>query len=224
MPAAALYDDKAAAYFVGERRDIIDRLATDPTRAILEIGCGDGATGAYAKSTGKCGRYVGIELFPEAARLAAERLDAVHAADVESFDPPFAEHTFDVMIASEVLEHLVDPWRVLRTYRQYLKTGGLVFASSPNVAHKATLAMLVEGGWDLTSDGVMDRTHLRWFTPRTYAQMFRQAGFDVISLTPMSPPTRRARLFNLLTGGRFAHLFISQMLLEARRCDRSAKS
>ncbi|HXU99992.1 MAG TPA: class I SAM-dependent methyltransferase [Caulobacteraceae bacterium] len=219
MSTATLYRDKGSPYFVGERRDIIDRLPINGNCAILEIGCGDGATGAYAKSEGKCGHYVGIEHMPEAAEVAAGRLDAVYVADIESFDPPFAEHTFDVMIASEVLEHLIDPWRVLRIYRRFLKAGSRVFASSPNIAHKATLAMLVGGGWDLTAEGVMDRTHLRWFTPRTYAAMFQEAGFEVVSLAPLIAATRRARLFNSLTGNRFAHLFISQMLVEARPSD-----
>ena len=170
------YADKDARYFTGERRDLIDRLSIDPSRAILEIGCGIGATGGYAKRTGKSGRYVGIELFPPAAKLASTVLDEVHVANIETFDPPYAESTFDVLIASEVLEHLIDPWTVLRKLQPMIKPGGSVFASSPNIAHKSTLKMLLAGRWDLEPRGRMDRTHLRWFTPRTYAAMFTEFG------------------------------------------------
>jgi 2-polyprenyl-3-methyl-5-hydroxy-6-metoxy-1,4-benzoquinol methylase len=216
MPTQLLYRDKETAYFSGERRDIIDRLPPDPERAILEIGCGQGATGAYAKTQGKCRRYVGVELAPDAALVATDRIDQVFVVDVETFDPPFAEGEFDVLIASEVLEHLIDPWRLLRAWRRFLRPAGRVYASSPNVANKATVAMLLAGRWDLESEGVMDRSHLRWFTPATFAAMFEDAGYEVLALTPVSPPTAKTRLFNALTGGRFAHLFIRQMLVEAR--------
>src|SRR5690606_3738400 len=122
----------------GERRDIIDRLPRDPSRRILEIGCGDGATGAYARAQGKCGEYVGVALFPAAAELARKAIDEVHVGDIENFDPPWPDQHFDVLIASEVFEHLVDPWKVLRRLRRLLPPGGLVFASSPNIAHIST--------------------------------------------------------------------------------------
>jgi 2-polyprenyl-3-methyl-5-hydroxy-6-metoxy-1,4-benzoquinol methylase len=213
------YADKDARYFTGERRDLIDRLSVDPSRTILEIGCGDGATGRYAKRTGKCGRYVGIELYPSAAKLASTVLDEVHVANIEAFDPPYPEKTFDVLIASEVLEHLVDPWAVLRKLHPKMKPGGSVFASSPNIAHKSTLKMLLAGRWDLAPRGRMDRTHLRWFTPTTYAAMFAESGYQVLWVEPLVKPSARAKLFNSLTGNRLAHLFVSQIVIEARVTD-----
>jgi hypothetical protein len=61
----------------------------------------------------------------------------------------------------------------------------------------------------------MDRTHLRWFTPASYRQLFESAGFSVISLRPLVEPTWRARLFNFATGGVWSHLFVSQMVVQA---------
>jgi SAM-dependent methyltransferase len=216
MTCHADYSSKGDGYFTGERRDLIDRLDPDPDRAILEIGCGDGATGAYAKRTGKCGRYVGIELFPRAAESAAGVLDEVHVGDIERIPLPFAAGAFDVLIASEVLEHLVDPWAVLRRLQAVLRSGAVVFASSPNIAHRSTFKMLLAGRWDLDPDGRMDRTHLRWFTPITYAEMFRSCGYDVRKVEALVRPGPRARLFNVLTANRFAHLFMSQIVIEAR--------
>jgi 2-polyprenyl-3-methyl-5-hydroxy-6-metoxy-1,4-benzoquinol methylase len=210
------YADKQVGYFTGERA-IIDGLSVDPTRSVLEIGCGDGATGAYAKQVGKCGRYVGIELVAAAAQIASRVLDEVHTANIETFEPPFVPGAFDVLIASEVLEHLVDPWAVLRKLRPYLKPGAMIFASSPNVAHRSVLGMLLAGGWDLAPEGVMDRTHLRWFTPRTYAAMFTECGYDVLSVGPLARPSAKAKVFNALTGGKLAHLLFTQIMLTARR-------
>jgi 2-polyprenyl-3-methyl-5-hydroxy-6-metoxy-1,4-benzoquinol methylase len=211
-----LYSDKDANYFTGERRDLIDRLMPDPGRAILELGCGDGATGGYAKRTGRCGLYVGLELSAGAAKIAASVIDQVLVGNVEEMRFPFEPASFDVMIASEVLEHLVDPWDVLRRLRVFLKPGATVFASSPNIAYRSTLGMLLAGRWDLDRDGRMDRTHLRWFTPRTYAQLFADTGFEVITLKPLVAPGRLARLATALSGNRLSHLFISQMVVEAR--------
>ena len=211
------YDVKPDSYFTGERADLIDRLPEDRTRTILEIGCGDGATGVYAKRTGRCGRYVGLELQERAAAIAAGVLDEVRVGDIETMDLPSTPGGFDVLIASEVLEHFADPWSVLRRLHPLLKPGAVVFASSPNVAHRSVLAMLLAGGWDLSDEGRMDRTHLRWFTPKTYAALFEDTGYDVVSLWPLLPPGRLGRLVNLLTGNRFSHLFMSQIVICAKR-------
>ena len=211
------YTAKRSDYFHGERRDFIDKLDKSSTRQILEIGCGDGATGAYAKREGKCGTYIGIELFPEAARIADGVLDQVFVANIETFDLPDQCGLSDVLIASEVLEHLIDPLAVLRKLRRRLTPGALVFASSPNIAHHSTLRMLIAGEWDLADSGRMDRTHMRWFTPKTYASLFEDAGFEVLSVRPLIPFRRKARIVNFLTGNRYQHLFVSQIVLEARR-------
>ena len=211
------YDAKSKEYFSGVRKDLIDRLEPAKSRAILEIGCGDGSTGAYAKSQAKCTRYVGIELSSNAAQLAERLLDKVYVANVETFDVPERPESFDVLIASEVLEHLVDPWRVLKRLNTLLRPGATVFASSPNAAHYTMIRMLLAGRWDLTESGRMDRTHLRWFTPQSYARMFRDCGFDVISIAPIAPPGYKAKVVNSLTGHRWEHLFIGQIVVCARK-------
>jgi 2-polyprenyl-3-methyl-5-hydroxy-6-metoxy-1,4-benzoquinol methylase len=215
MISEKFYTEKAEKYFAGLRRDIIDRLTVDTRRIILEIGCGDGSTGAYAKKTKKCGVYVGVELFSDAAHLAKKVIDEVHIANIENFELPFPDSHFDVLIASEVLEHLIDPWSVLRRLHAKMKIGGRAFASSPNIAHISTLRMLIDGRWDLDPSGRMDRTHFRWFTPRSYRDMFEQTGYEVLSVEPLRQPVFRARIFDLLTFKRFSHLFVSQIFITA---------
>ena len=213
------YDHKEQRYFAGVRNDLIDQLAPDRNRAILEIGCAEGSTGVYAKNEGKCGLYVGVELFRSAANVAASRIDRVYTANIESFDLPEPRESFDVLIASEVLEHLVDPWAVLRRLRRYLRPGGLVMASSPNVAHYSVIWMLLKGDWTLADIGRMDRTHLRWFTPRSYADMFQSCGFEVISTEPLRRPGPRAKLIAKLSCGRLEHLFTSQIVVIAKKTE-----
>lgn len=211
------YDSKASSYFDGARADIVERLPAAPNARILEIGCAKGGTGELALKTGKCADYVGVELHGPSAEIAKEKLTDVFVGDVESADLPFTEAEFDAVIVSEVFEHLIDPWAALEKVARHLKSGGLFFASSPNVSHYRVIGRLLRGEWRLADKGVMDRTHLRWFTPESYAEMFANAGFDIESIGPVTPSSRRVNLINAVTGDRFRHLFWVQINLIARK-------
>lgn len=211
------YSAKVPEYFAGSRGDYVRELPRNPQAKLLEIGCGDGATGALALSEGKCGHYCGVEICPDVAERAKTRLNEVVVGDVERLQLPWNQETFDAVILSEVLEHLVDPWATLLKVGDLLKSGGLVFASSPNVANHSVVSMLLRGEWTLTDFGTMDRTHLRWFTPKTYRTLFESCGYTVDSVRALCPPTGKARAASILTFGRFRHLFIGQIDLRAHR-------
>ncbi len=214
---AAIYDDKPASYFANARHDIVAALPTGPDASVLELGCGAGGTGRAVLAAGKAGRYVGLELNDAAAAIAAQHLTQVLVGDVEAVDlGPYAG-TFDALIISEVLEHLTDPWTTLSKLSACLRPGGAVFASSPNVAHWQVIRELVLGRFDYAGTGVMDRTHLRWFTPRTYRALFEQAGIEVQAIRPLVPVTWKARLINTVTADRFSHLFMPQITITGRR-------
>lgn len=214
---ASIYSDKPPGYFASSRDDIAALLATGPDSAVLELGCGAGATGRAVMAAGKAGRYVGIELDREAAEIASTSLTEVLVGDVQEVDLARLRNSFDALIISEVLEHLTDPWSTLKTLADCLKPGGAVFASSPNIAHWAVLKELIFGRFEYADVGVMDRTHLRWFTPASYRQMFEAAGLEVVSVRPLVPLRWKARALNRLTGGRFHHLFVIQIMVEGRR-------
>jgi 2-polyprenyl-3-methyl-5-hydroxy-6-metoxy-1,4-benzoquinol methylase len=209
------YSMKAAEYFAGARRDYVTELPVNPQARILEIGCGEGGTGALALSEGKCGSYCGVELCHKAAEKAKQKLTEVVVGNIEELRLPWGPATFDAVILSEVLEHLVDPWAALRKIRPLLKPEALVFASSPNISHYSAIRMLLRGQWDLTDVGLMDRTHLRWFTPSTYRALFESCGYAVNSTREKEPFRRKARIASALTLGRFRHLFIGQIDLRA---------
>ena len=132
---AAAYADKTANYFNRPRADFVGRLPTDRSASILEIGCGTGATGALALRTGRCRRYVGVELFEAAAEEPRGHLSEVVVGDAETMELPWAPASFDALILSEVLEHLVEPGRLLQRLAAVVRPGGIVLASSPNISH-----------------------------------------------------------------------------------------
>ena len=119
---------------------------------------------------------------------------------------------FDAVIASEVLEHLVDPWSVVARLVACLCPGGLFVASSPNVASQRIIRNLIQGRFDYARSGPMDATHLRWFTPSSYRAMFEAAGLETRRVGPVTAAQRRSRVVNRVTRGRLEHLFMRQIL------------
>jgi 2-polyprenyl-3-methyl-5-hydroxy-6-metoxy-1,4-benzoquinol methylase len=176
------YNAKSADYFASARRGWTDPMPLNPGLSVLELGCGAGAAGALALSQGKCGTWVGIERHGAAASEAARVLTDVIVGDVDSLDIPYAEANFDLLLMGEVLEHLPDPEATLRRLVRFLKPGGAALASTPNIGHWRIIAGLLAGRFDYEAQGVMDRTHLKWFTPRSLKRAFVQAGLVDVSV------------------------------------------
>lgn len=211
------YSLKPASYFEGCRLDFVQALPRDPEAKILEIGCAGGSTGEAALQQRKCGSYIGVEINPEVAEIARGRLTEVITANVEEIDLPFSNDSFDALILSEVLEHLIDPWTTVEKLAKLVKPGGIVLASSPNISHYTVIGRLLKGQWHLTDRGVMDRTHLRWFTPQTFKTLFEGADFEVYRVEPVVPLAFRTRLIDRLTGSRFRHLFMRQICIHGKK-------
>lgn len=214
---AASYETKARSYFDRVRADFVCRLPPDPGASILEIGCGTGATGALALKRRRAGRYVGVELFEGAASAARDVLSEVVVGDVETLEFDWQPAEFDVLILSEVLEHLREPWDTLKRLARFIRPGGVVLASSPNVSHWRVIRELVSGRFPLADQGVFDSTHIRWFTPETFVEMFYRAGFVVDRVQPVTPFSLRTQLLSRLTDGRFDHLFMTQIAIEGHK-------
>ena len=201
-------------FVTNDRPDLAD-LVPKTARAVLDVGCGPGQLGAELKRRGVA-RVVGIELNPEASRLAARVLDEVVTANVESNDLPFVDESFDCIVYGDVLEHLVDPWAVLAGHRRLVTEGGTILVSMPNIAYWPVVRDLLRGRWEYQSYGTMDATHLRFFTRRSIQELCDQAGFDVVAFHTSVPPQSKAGLLNRLTGGRLEHLLVWRYIVEAR--------
>jgi SAM-dependent methyltransferase/glycosyltransferase involved in cell wall biosynthesis len=176
--------------------ELIDRIPLS-ARTVLDVGCGAGALGAEYKRRNPRARYLGIELDPDAARLAATRLDEVACIDVEAEPLPFGGTLFDCILYGDVLEHLRDPWAVLAVQARQLSPDGVVVICMPNAEHWSFVERLLRGTWTYEPQGLFDATHLRWFTPETTRQALARAG--------LVPCDVAARVFDRAMAERFAN-------------------
>ena len=169
----------------------------------------------------KCAEYVGIEMFESEGAKAKNLLSEVHIGNVETMALPYPSDYFDVLIASEVLEHLVDPYETVRRLCTLVKPGGRILASSPNISWFGNIVGLIKGKFEYEEEGMMDRTHLRWFTPASYAGMFVEAGVRVDLLAPLAAVTgknaRRKRWISYVFGNRFDHIWWYQINFHGTR-------
>jgi SAM-dependent methyltransferase len=144
---------------------------------ILEVGCARGRLGHELKRQDQRRHVAGVELDPDAARVAGERLDEVFVLDVQAETPPIEPGSLDCIIFGDVLEHLVDPEDVLRRYRHLLAPDGLALVSVPNIQHFSIVKNLLRGDFMYQPSGLLDSTHLRFFTYMTFARLMLDAGF-----------------------------------------------
>ena len=177
------------AYHDNTRVDIASFIGEAPG-VVLDIGCGGGATGKLIKQKFPGARVVGIESNRNAAARAREVLDDVICAPLDA--APVAERLggsrLDLVLLLDVLEHLYDPWRSLVHVRGWLAPHTRVLASVPNVRNLVTLDDLAAGRWEYGANGVLDITHLRFFTKATLRALFEQTGYAVREMTPLFRP------------------------------------
>ena len=157
------------------------QLLDSPPRRVLELGCAGGAFGAELMRRYPGASVVGIEAGQSAAQRAAARLERVVHCRLEDADfgaLGFREGEFDTVVAADVLEHLVNPWDLLVRLRPYLAPGAQVVASIPNVRNLTVISPLLLGGrFDYDERGLLDITHLRFFTLDGMKRMFAETGY-----------------------------------------------
>jgi 2-polyprenyl-3-methyl-5-hydroxy-6-metoxy-1,4-benzoquinol methylase len=174
-------------------------------KRVLDVGCG---AGYLSKELKKNGCYVvGIEIDKEAAEIAKNILDAVIVADVEEIrDIPYREGFFDVIVFADVLEHLKRPDKVLLKFKSYLSKDGYAVASIPNIANWHYRLSLLFGRFDYEESGILDKTHLRFFTLKTAKGLFESTGYKIVHVdyTGLASKNRLFRLFPTI----FAYQFI----------------
>ena len=169
--------DAPDGYYDEPRPEVTACIPLD-ARTIIDVGCASGALGRSLKALRPGVQVPGVEPVAAQAERAREVLDDVSHG---SADDPLPAHwpAPDCVIFADVLEHLVDPWQTLRRYRELLKPGGTIVASVPNVANRVVLKGLLRMRWDYTEYGILDRTHLRFFTRDTALEMFEACGFEI---------------------------------------------
>ena len=146
---------------------------------VLDVGCGFATTSERIQKLGN--DVTGIDESPEIAALAGPRLSRILQADVQSAD--LGDERFDVIIFADVLEHLAWPVSVLKRYLQWLAPNGSVVISLPNVGLWSVRFAHLVGRWQYEETGVLDRTHLRFFTRRSARWLMDQAGLEIVKTT-----------------------------------------
>ncbi len=147
----------------------------------LDVGCSSGGLGLYLKTTAGYETVVGIEYSAAAAEKAKLHLDAVFLGDASTIKLPaeYAEY-FDVIVYADVLEHLYDPWSAIGGQLAWLKPQGYVAASIPNIKNLFVILNLLAGRFDYAEFGLLDRTHIRFFTSQTAVELFLQNGLRLV--------------------------------------------
>ncbi len=189
------------SYYGNINHDVLRKIPVESAR-VLEIGCGMGRLGQAFKARVPDCAYFGVELMHDAAQEARSRLDGVLCANIEhdvSRVRELAEH-FDALVLGDVLEHFQDPWRVLTELRSFMTTDGMCVACIPNVGHWSMVAELLQGKWRYADQGLLDKTHLRFFTLDTAVALFEKAGWTVLDALPrkLQPEETEAALKTLL--------------------------
>lgn len=211
--------EKHENYFSSTRLDLIGFVPKGNYK-ILDIGCGEGNTGKALKEQGKATEVVGIEKESVIADIAKTKLDKVICADVEAIELPFSEGYFDYVIMGDVIEHLYDPWTFVKKVGPYMKKGGYIIASIPNTRNWRIIRDLVlKGDWKYCPDGLLDDTHLRFFTKRSLRRLFESDNFALDLIIPKFKvlPQKKVNWANNLTLGLFEDFLTFQYIVKVKK-------
>ncbi len=201
----AAINDQGFDYFQWSlpRTDLIE-LIPNGTRRILDVGCGVGKTGQLLRDKG-FEEIFGVEVDPRAAQQAKPFYKEVIIGNVDKDILPFGKGFFDCILYGDVLEHLRDPWKVLREHRDHLSEEGVIICSIPNIRYyKILLPLILQGRWNYEDIGILDRGHLRFFTLKTIEDLFQEAGFRILSVVKKKRCGKYMRFLN--------HLFLDRLL------------
>jgi 2-polyprenyl-3-methyl-5-hydroxy-6-metoxy-1,4-benzoquinol methylase len=210
-----LLAERSLAYENYERSDIVSTL-DPPLGRVLDVGCARGGAADVLRSLGAT-HLTGIELDEEGARVAQNRYDSVLHGSIES-DLPWGIDSFDTILCYDVLEHLYDPWTVVRRLVPLLAPDGRFHVSAPNSRNVALWRPLViHGTFPYAPSGLGDVTHIRFFTRTDMIAMLDAAGLDVISVSATGGASLKRRLAAVLSAGLAKEFFAYQWVVLASR-------
>lgn len=170
------------SYFI-VRKEIVD-LVPKHCKSVLDVGCGPGITGAAIKDKTK-GAVYGLEIDEEAVEIAKGNMDKVFQEDVTSFFSRVPKSSYDCIIFADILEHLLDPWLVLKQSKMFLKPNGIIIISLPNIRfHSTFYHLFFKAEWPYHESGIHDKTHLRFFTRKNMLQLVKSADLQLQTIQP----------------------------------------
>jgi len=188
--------DKPQEYYQKDRQEIAEYISVGDN-CVLDVGCGEASFGNLLKVSGKAKYVVGIEKNREIASKAKKKIDEIVIGNIEEIIIPEPYGKYDYIVANDVLEHLVDPWNAIKSLRNSLKDNGVMVFSVPNIRNwTVLLPLLVYGKWEYKEHGILDSTHLRFFTKDSCREIVKKLNLKLLSIDPAG--SRIARKFNYL--------------------------
>ncbi|MDD3179710.1 MAG: class I SAM-dependent methyltransferase [Opitutaceae bacterium] len=201
--------------YYGHLRAEVIAAIPDGCATILDVGCGRGTLGRWLKENG-VRTVLGVELQAAAGEEAKRWLDGVVIGGIEQVDLPWPEGEVDCIICADVLEHTVDPWKVVAKLKRLLRPGGCIVASIPNVAFHRNIRKMLRGEWRYAGEGLLDRTHLRFFTFSTIEELFASNGLAIEAVFKKIDAGWNIRLLNAVLFGYLRHTLYLHYIVRAR--------
>lgn len=191
-------------YYKYPRSEMIEFIPQD-AKKIIDIGCGE-AVFTEAIKNNLNAEVWGLEINEKAAEIARQKLDKVLIGDINALISDLPDGYFDCVIFNDVLEHLVDPYEVLLKIKPKLSSNGIVVSSIPNIRHYKVLKDLIFlKKFEYKESGILDKTHLRFFTKKSIIKMFDSLGFNIVKIKGVNGSKSIGfKLFSLLTLGFFS--------------------
>ena len=204
-------------YYQNERRDLIPFITRQGTR-LIDIGCGEGVFALMLKREMGYTEAWGMEIDDKAARIAATRLDRVILGDVVKTLDELPDGYFDLACMNDLLEHLMWPEEFLIRLRAKLSPAGRIFCSVPNIRQFRLLWNLLQHqDFEYTERGLLDRTHIRFFTKRTFLSLLTRAGYEPISVVGTgTTKSWKFKILNALTLWRSEDMRHGQFYIQAK--------
>lgn len=161
------------------------RLIPQSSKNVIEIGCSSGALAREFKRSNNV-NWIGVEIDASYAELANRHCDKTIITNIDDCDLDFYKEFTDrdCWIFGDTLEHFKDPWSVLKNIRAVIPQNGSVIACIPNAQHWSLITRLAIGDFRYEDSGLLDKTHLRWFTRQTIVELFSSQGFEILEGIP----------------------------------------
>jgi len=216
-----MYETKINNYFKNIRKELLDLIPQqNKSGSILEIGAGSGATMIYAKQNGYAKKIYGIELCKvENSFQVSSEFESFLIGNVENMNFDYDEKSFDVILCGDVLEHLIDPYKIVKKMKFFLKNNGVIIASLPNIRQiHMMIQIYFKGDFRYEEVGILDKTHLRFFCKKNMIELFENEGLQVEQIVSNSNLIgRTTKLLNKLTFNIFDQFLAAQYYLVVRK-------
>lgn len=206
-------------YYSGTRLDLLELIPSEKRNGVLlEIGAASGNTLVYAKSNDYAKEVYGIELcLIDDSNQRNKDIKQFVIGDIENIEFPFFDVKFDVIIIGDVLEHLIDPEKVLKNLSKNLAHEGIIIASIPNIRHYSVLkSLILDARFTYQDSGILDKTHLRFFCKINMIELFQSANYKILVIkSGIENDRKKIRFFNKLTFGYFEDFLTVQYYIRA---------